>query len=77
MPEGPEVETEKLHETIKESNVESSAISRTTLARALSLSSWKAIWQTILWPRSPHDRPNLLSVPFTPPKKPSARAARV
>src|SRR5215813_4426712 len=37
----------------KERNVSSREINRMILLRALSLNSWKAIWQMILWPRSP------------------------
>src|SRR5215470_6281861 len=40
--------------SVKELNVASRAINRMTSLRALSLSSSKAIWQMILWPRSPH-----------------------
>ena len=40
--------------SVKELNVESRAINRMTSLRALSLSSSKAIWQMILWPRSPY-----------------------
>src|SRR5215467_14920454 len=40
--------------SVKESNVASREISRMTSLRALSLSSWKAIWQMTRWPRSPH-----------------------
>src|SRR5262245_44054669 len=39
---------------VNELNVASRAINRMTSLRALSLSSSKAIWQMILWPRSPH-----------------------
>ena len=31
--------------------------------RALSLSSWKAIWQMILWPRSPQAQAGEADVP--------------
>src|SRR5262249_22441804 len=40
--------------SVKELNVASRAINRVTSLGALSLSSSKAIWQMILWPRSPH-----------------------
>src|SRR5262244_2341264 len=40
--------------SVNELNVASRAINRMTSLRTLSLSSSKAIWQMILWPRSPH-----------------------
>src|SRR5215469_5531594 len=51
--------------SVKELNVASRAINRMTSLRALSLSSSKAIWQMILWPRSPHahDRDGYIMLP--------------
>src|SRR5215831_7345492 len=52
--------------SVKELNVASRAINRMTSLRALSLSSSKAIWQMILWPRSPqaHDDDGYIMLPM-------------